>query len=63
MKRVEKAIDRKYAPEEQRYTARYSDLKYLYGRFLNSPFELMAAAFNYGFEQGKRYEKARRGKR
>lgn len=62
MTNVEKAIDRKYTPEEQRYAMKLSDSKYLYGRFLNSLFELMNAAFNYGFEKGKRYEKARRAK-
>lgn len=62
MTNIEKAIDRKYAPDEQRYIARYSDLEYLYDRLGNNGFELMAAAFNFGFEQGKRYEKARRGK-
>ena len=62
MNNVEKAINRKYTPEERRYFPRVSDLIYLCNLTENRPFELAGAAFNYGFEQGKRYEKARRSK-
>ena len=62
MKRVEKAINLKHTPEEQRYLPRVSELEYLYDQIGNLPFSLMCAAFDFGFEQGKRYEKARRAK-
>ena len=53
---------REHDPEEQRYLPRVSELEYLYDQIGNLPFSLMCAAFDFGFEQGKRYEKARRAK-
>lgn len=52
MKRVEKAINLKHTPEEQRYLPRVNELEYLYDQIGNLPFSLMCAAFDFGFEQG-----------
>lgn len=55
---IEKVIYKPLSNDEERYSMTRKEVEYLYQRYSRTPFDLIWRAFRYGFEKGRRCERA-----
>ena len=56
---IDKVLNKTYTPEEARYLMKKSELEHLRRAAKGDPFRLALSAFRYGFEKGRRCERAK----
>ena len=56
---IDKVLNKTYTPEEARYLMKKSELEHLCRAAKGDPFRLALSAFRYGFEKGRRCERAK----
>ena len=59
---IEKVLSKPVSKEEERYYMRFNDLDFLYQHYRKIPYEMICCAFRYGFEKGRRCERAKHKK-
>lgn len=59
---IEKVVSKPLSDQEQRYTMKQDEFYFLLDNYRGKPFDLAVLAFRYGFDKGKRFEKARQKK-
>ena len=59
---IERVLSKPVSKEENRYYMKQDEINYLYHMFRGNQFSFAFAAFRYGFEKGRRCEKAKHKK-
>lgn len=60
MTEIERVLNKPISREEERYSMKRSDLDFLYRTAKGGQFHMAFIAFRYGFEKGRRCERAKR---